>query len=260
MFGFVNKIFGTQQENKAEKLSELVGHGKSVGVLSVDLGRTYLTLSLKEYGYASAEWSVGHANSLLETIKSITPMPFEGNPSLIDKVKTAKGFSAQLIFIGFYAAAYSTYVCKSLQFNYDPASVTELTEGICEGLLALRWPTDNGLLAVSQFQQNTKNMVGGLLFKSFSQFSDAMMHDYDLPDLKNEKTFITAMSFFNQIYPTVGEFSLLEQMTLQPIIQGAPVHLFAAINENHVTIGGKINKHKVRLGGKIRIQIPDEIL
>lgn len=217
---------------------------KSKGLASTHLGTTSVIISPKEYGFMVSEWTVENANSFLSSILKIPPMPFENNPSLIARIEAGK-VSAQLIFFGFYLAIYWTYAARVLNFRHDIDAETGLLDGLMTGLMNLKFPTKSGETIVENLPKDMKDMIAGNVIQSFMKFRDAMEFDFDISNLQDEKTFATAMSFLYEIYKPLGEFSILEQQALQPLISSAPVDMYTTLS-----------KICTREGNKIRIQEP----
>lgn len=199
---------------------------------------SHLTISLKEYGHASADWSINLASSLVESISKNECAP-QDSSSLVLSIKGSP-FTAQLVFTGLYAACYTVYATRYLRFSQDATAAEQIADGLRDGMLALNYPPP---FTTNKDKEELTNYVLAISKK----LADAIAHDFQLADPRNEILFPLVMEIFDKTFKPKGGFSELETFHLYHQIVPVPTDLFIILKDTYK-----------RIGNNIQIQIPND--
>lgn len=187
--------------------------------------------SLKEYGVAAAYWSADYSRKLFDSILQI-PHPREEDWSLIARIENDPR-SAEIVFIGLYAATYIVYATKLLGFESETER-KEIIIGVNEGFIKLC--SSSG--AEEEQQKAIKNFMS-----SVSLFCPAIVRDIYRTEPKDEETYLMAVKLFERLHGKeyeTSDASYLEQMRLYHVFQGEPITLIDAVRKLSERSGNKI--------------------
>ena len=197
---------------------------------------SHLTLSLKEYGHASADWSINLAPSLAKSISQCACAP-QGSSSLALSIKGSP-FTAQVIFTGLYAACYLVYATHYLKFSQDATSAEKIRDGLMDGLLALNYPPQ---VTTNKEKEGLANYILDISI----ELADAIVHDIQVSNPRQEILYTLVVGRFNKAFKPKNGFSENELFILQPLIMSVRTDLFMIL----------MNTHK-RMDNSIQIQLP----
>ena len=204
-------------------ITEALSKGKAIRTENGD----YFNFTLEEYGYFTAQWSLDLTNGMLDTISKIPHIQQDGYTSLISKINNGRA-SGILIFMGLYSASFWVYAKHSLNFMANGESaLLKLTDGAAEGFSDI------------QTDYPDKDKFVSWLLLSFSKFADAIEADFVWRNGKDE-VYKTALMFFVQSYKPTNEFSVVDQLSIRPLIEFAPLDLFELIKDRIVRINDDI--------------------
>src|SRR4030067_2653283 len=108
----------------------------------------------------------------------------------------------------------------------------ELVAGVNEGFLKL---CSTNLPQSASVKDKERFM--GWLSASMPSFYPAIERDLYRTEPKEEETYLMAISLFEKMLKNESEVSMLEQMALHPLIQGAPIYLIDAIRTRYTRVG-----------------------
>ena len=193
---------------------------------------------MKEYGHASADWSINLASSLAESI-SENECAAQDSSSLILSIKGSP-FTAQLIFTGLYAACYTEFATRYLKFSLNASAAEQIADGLRGGLLALNYPQP---FTTNKDKEDLTNYVLAISKK----LGDAIAHDFQLADPRQEALFPLVIEIFDNTFKPKDGFSETEIFLLYHQIVSVPVDLFLILKDTYK-----------RIGNNIQIQIPND--
>lgn len=201
-----------------------------------------ITISLKQFGHASADWSINLAVSLVEDISKYE-CDKNNSSSLVSSLKGSP-FTTQLIFGGLYAACYRIYATRYLDFSQDAAAVEKFTDGLRDGLLALNYPPP---FTTNNDKEALTNQVLGIA----SMLADALDHDLQLDDPRQEILYPTVSKIIHKIFNleegAQDPIAASESLFLYHLITPVPTNLFVILKDTHK-----------RIDNMIQIQLPND--
>lgn len=186
--------------------------------------------SLKEYGVSAVYWSSDYSRNLFNSLLQI-PHPREEDWSLIARIENYPR-SAEIVFIGLYAATYLVYATKLLGFESETER-NEIIAGVNEGFTKL----------CSSGSEDEKQKTVMNFMSSVSLFYPAIARDINRTEPKDEETYLMAVKIFERLHGKeyeTSDASCLEQMQLYQVFQGEPITLIDAVRKLSERSGNKI--------------------
>lgn len=203
---------------------------------------SHQTISLKEYGHASADWSINLASSLVESI-SKNECATQDSSNFVLSIKGSP-FTAQLVFTGLYAACYTVYATHYLGYSQDTTAAEQIADGLRGGMLALNYPPP---FTTNKDKEELTNYVMAISKK----LADAIAYDLQLADPRHEILFPLVIEIFDKTFKLKDRpkdwFSEGEAFHLYHQIVTVPTDLFIILKDTYK-----------RIGNNIQIQIPND--
>ena len=209
-----------------------------MGLFDLFKKKSHLTISLNEYGHASADWSINLAMSPVKDILEYECAP-QNSSSLISTLKGSP-FTSQLIFSGLYAACYMIFATRYLGFNQDATAAKKITDGLREGLLVLNYPPPFNTAKDKDEMANHVLNISKLLV-------EAIAHDLQLDDPRHEILYPTVIKIIDRIFNLEERpqdpIAASETFFLYHLITPIPTNLFGILKATHKRIGNNIQIH-----------------
>lgn len=182
-------------------------------------------ITLEEYGESVANWADDQRRLLLDGILKFPQVPIDSQESLIQCIEKNQVY-VETVCIGLNVAIYVAYAVNELGFSTQDNLIAML-RGVKAGLSR-------------KYSGEGKEQLITWVLQFFQRFYAAVCDDFSVSQNDIDRTYRAFMSICNEVFKPEREFSTVELMALQPIIQNYPALVAQLIQPLVVRAGSQI--------------------